>query len=462
MTTFDSPGAPPTGLRKSFLARLSRLAGRRRAALGSIAALAIKCGGTLLIVLTFIVAARSSTPSAFGQLAIAFNALSFLAVTATLGQDTLFVRCWSEYLGRDAGLARGAFRSGWRFVALGAALACTGVYLVGTLGGFGFTQAEILAGCAFLAGQIALAYSSTSCRHIINFVVSEVNRELTWRGVLLATVLASLAFGLTPTVFFTAGAVGSVLAIAIEVDAVRRGFPADVARAPVRTETANWVRRARSMWVSATTEAATQYAEVMLLGLIVSPAEAGSYFVAARVANAFSMLATGLHTYTVSYAANLFFASEHGKLQAILRSVMGVAFAMTTPLLIVMLTAGGWILGLFGPHYSDHVATLAVLAIAGYAITMSGPSSGILQTTGHERLYSRVILAALVVRAALLLVLAPRYGALGAALAWAAVNTPVAIGLSILSRRFAAVDPSVLCVFRRERSGRGDPRFAAG
>lgn len=425
----------------------------RHAMAGSLLTLAIKAGGAVLMVLVFILAARTMGPAEFGHLAVEFNALSFLSVVAILGQDTLFVRSWGEYFGRDDGLARGAFWFGWRVVAGSTAVACAGVAIAAAAGPWPISRSEIAACCIFLAAQIILQYSSNTCRHILNFVVSETNRELTWRLVLLASVLAAIGLGLRRDMFFLAAAAGMLLAIGIETGALRRGFPIAVAKAPLAFRVGAWLTRARSMWMSAGIEAAAQYAEVMLLGLIVSPAEAGAYFVAARVANIFTMLGTGLHTYTVSYAANLYFNRDLGRLQAILRSVMSVALAIATPLLLLIAFGGATILGLFGSHYVNEAGTLLLLSGAAYVAALAGPSSGILQITGHERLYSRVILCALAIRLALLLWLAPRYGAFGAALGWAAVNTPVAVGLSAACRSLCGVDASVLSILAKPAPG---------
>ncbi len=437
------------------VARILAFLRARHALSGSLLSLAIKASGAVLMMVVFILAARTASTADFGHLAVTFNALSFLGVFAVLGQDTLFVRSWGEYFGRDNGLAHGAFWFGWRVVFICGGLAFIGVELLGILGPWQFSASEILAGGFFLVTAIALQYSSNTCRHILNFVVSETNRELTWRLVLLAAVLMASRYGLKPNVFFLAAASGMLLAIGIETLALVRGFPVAVSQAPIRTRAADWLTRSRSMWMSASVEAAAQYAEVMLLGLIVSPAAAGGYFVAARVANIFAMLATGLHTYTVSYAANLYFARQTARLQGILRSVMAVALSITTPILVLVILGGAQILGLFGSHYANQTGTLLLLSGASYVATMSGPSSGILQITGHEKLYSRVIFCALLARLALLAWLAPRYGAFGAALAWASVNAPVAVGLSLACRSLCGVDPSAMSIFRRGSASDG-------
>jgi O-antigen/teichoic acid export membrane protein len=66
--------------------------------------------------------------------------------------------------------------------------------------------------------------------------------------------------------------------------------------------------------------------------------------------------------------------------------------------------------------------------------------------TGGERLWSRIAIVSLILRALLMIYLAPRYGASGAALGWAIVNTPVAIWVALLCRRRCGVDPSALTI----------------
>jgi O-antigen/teichoic acid export membrane protein len=192
-----------------------------------------------------------------------------------------------------------------------------------------------------------------------------------------------------------------------------------------------------------------QYAEVILLGFLVAPAAAATYFIAARIANIFAMISSGLNTYTVTQVSTLHFAGETEGLQHVLRSVMTVVFALVTPLFILLIIAAAPILSIFGPAYGAGYVPLVALASASFIITLSGPSSGILMITGGEKLWSRIAILSLMLRILLMLYLAPRYGASGAAIGWAIVNAPVAIWVSQLCRNRCGVDPSVLSIFSR-------------
>src|SRR5260221_6844395 len=103
---------------------------------GSAAALVIKFTGSVLGFALFALAARNMGHVAFGELALSFNAMSFLAAIAVCGQETLITRSWNEYCGSGRpGLARGASLFGLRVV-IGAA-AITAVAAAGAWAVFG-------------------------------------------------------------------------------------------------------------------------------------------------------------------------------------------------------------------------------------------------------------------------------------------------------------------------------------
>jgi len=431
-----------------MLRSLKRQIEKRRAMAGAVLALAIKASGAVTMLLILTLCSRSMSTGDFGAIAVWFNALSCLAVFGVAGQDNLIVRSWGEYVGQGKlGLARGAYRFGWVVAGLMAATACLALLAANSFLPSKLSGGELAAACAFLAAQILLHYSSHSCRTLRGFRVSEVQRELTARVFLLFAVATHVLGATRFSIFFASFAAGMVLSILIQTIATLRAYPADVAAASPRTALKEWAARGFNMCVNTGVEAVAQYAEVILLGLLVTPAAAAGYFVAARIANIFPMLASGLHTYTVTFASRLHYQGDSEQLQGLLRSVMTVAFALIAPSYVLLMVFGGWLLALFGPGYGANYPTLAVLATACVIITLSGPASGMMMMTGGERLSSRISLGALAIRLAATAALATHFGGLGAAVSWALINAPVAVLLSVLCRRRCGVDPSVLCIF---------------
>jgi O-antigen/teichoic acid export membrane protein len=434
--------------------RLINLILRQRAMAGAMATLIIKASGAILMIVVFTLAARSMSTTAFGELAMWFNALSCLAVAAVFGQETLIGRSWGEYAAQKRpDLMIGAYRFGWTMVTICAAIACCGLLVASCVLPVRLSALALFAACAFVAAQTLLHYSSHSSRMIVGYLVSEPHRELTWRILLLAVVALHLHGSLTLETFFVAAAVGMTLAMAAQLFFTLKNFPVKAKSIRPTYLRREWLGRAFGMFLTATVEGLSQYAEVIVLGFLATPSAAAGYFIAARIANIFPMLSSGLNTYMVTSASHLHFGGKVDRLQNVLRSVMTMAFFLAAPIYIVLALAAGPILSIFGAFYALDRSALIVLATASFIVTLSGPSSALLLITGDEKLWSRIAFFSLALRIALMSRLAPEYGAVGAAASWAMVNIPVAMAASILCRRRCGVDPSALTLLSFFRRG---------
>jgi len=422
---------------------------RYTTAIASVFALGVRASGALLTIAIFTVAGHAMAADEFGRLAVWFNAVSLLAVAAVFGQDTLIMRSWGEYSGRgEFGLARSAYRFGWRVTILSGLGFAVALLVVSRFVDARLSTLALFACPAFLFTQTMLHYSSNSSRAIVGLVVSEINRELTWRLVMLgALIWAVFRQDLSLGQFFVGGVIGMILSLTVQSVAVRRKWKLDNPPAAADVDARGWMAKALSMWISAIIEAISQYADVMLVAYFASPADAGNYFVAARIANIFLMVMTGLHTYSLMHSASLFFSNQRAKLQKLLRTLAMVSLAFVLPAVVGIVLAGSPILSLFGARYASAYPILIVLTLASFARSLCGPAPGILLTTGHERLYSWIVTVATATRLVLTAALAYRYGALGAAVGWAIGNVPLSIGLALICRMVNGIDPTVLAIF---------------
>ncbi len=394
----------------------------------------------------FTLAARAMTAEEFGRLAIWFNAIGFLAVAAVFGQDTLIARSFGEYAGRnDYARAWGAYRFGWVLTLLTGAVFVVAMVVFAPLLFSGVPQPTLLAGAFFLLTQTVLHYSSHSTRAVAGLVVSEISRELIWRGLLLVVIIRSVfQQDLTLAGFFVAAGVGQILSFGFACVSVRRVYRTYDEKAANYADRREWLARSFPMWQSAVLEAASMYFDVVLIGYVASPAAAGDYFAAARIANVFLMALSGLNTVTITRSASLYFSGQLTTLQEMLRSIALLSIGMLAPLLLLIYVFGSGLLTIFGARYASDYPTLVILSTGGFLMSASGSASVLLLTTGHEKLYSRVIGFATIARVALTALLAWLFGAPGAACGWALVNAPLFMLLSAICRRKIGVDPSVL------------------
>lgn len=439
------------------LAKISPLVDKLRSfrtGFAALAAMFMKAGGSLLTLVIFTIAARAMAAEDFGRLAIWFNALAFLGVASCFGQDTLIARSFGEYAGKgDFATAWAAYRYGWIRAVASAITFAAGLYFIAPLWFPTISRTALLAGSMFLLTQTCLHYSSHSSRVMVNFVISEINRELTWRAVLLSVVIfAVLTDGLTPAQFFFASAIGQAMSLIWQLIYVRRTYLSNPPPALNTDKSAEWGARARTMWISAMMEAVGQYADVMLIGFFASPTVAGDYFVAARIASIFILISGGIATYSFAHAAILFFSGQVRRLQDILRSMALACALLSTLLIVLVIVFGDHIVMIFGARYASVYPTLVALSLGAYIMALAGTPSVLLLTTGHERIYSRILAAGTALRLLATSVLAILFGPLGAACGWAMVNAPMTMLLSRVCVAKLGVDPSILSVLRLRKA----------
>lgn len=417
---------------------------------GAVLSLAMKVAGSLAALVMFALAARTMPIADFGLLVIVFNAVSFLAVLAVLGQDTLILRSWGEFFERAPAMARGAITYGLRVSLLGAVTAVTGfVGWAAAIDGR-LATGDLVAVAAFLFTQTLLHYGSSLTRAVRGVFHSEPNRELTWRLPLVAMLAWIMVAGYTTSIaaFFAVAAAGQVAALIFQSIAVGNGMPATIRGSAARYSTGDWTRRSAAMTTAAMAEAANQYADVVLIGALAGPVASAGYFVAARIASVFPMLTSGLHNYSASRIAELYYGGRAHELQRLLARVMLLALALVAALVGLIIVAGPWLLALFGEGYRGEYPILMLLTAVAAFTTLMGPGSMMMLTMGREKLYLKLVVGALAVRIAALVALVPSFGIAGAAIAVGIAIVPFTGLVAWLCARDTGVDPSALAIVR--------------
>jgi O-antigen/teichoic acid export membrane protein len=183
--------------------------------------------------------------------------------------------------------------------------------------------------------------------------------------------------------------------------------------------------------------------DVFLIGLTLGAREAGLYYAASRLANVFAIVGTGLHNFSTREIARLQADHQRVELRRSLRLVSAVTAVLIAAGLAVVLLAGKPLLGLFGPTFEEGYLALVVLAIGAAVTALGGPAPAVLRLTGNEGAYTRIIAGFVLTRAALVVLLAPTVGLLGAAIASAACSCACAVAVNRACRTRVALDPAV-------------------
>ncbi|MGH9170243.1 MAG: polysaccharide biosynthesis C-terminal domain-containing protein [Acidimicrobiales bacterium] len=161
------------------------------------------------------------------------------------------------------------------------------------------------------------------------------------------------------------------------------------------------------------------YFDVLLVGAYMATKYAAAYSVASRyvLLSTFALQAVGNAVPT--QLSRLMDARSYGRVRQVYASTTWWTIAFSWPPLLVLAVFGPLFLSVFGPGYGVASTALAVLALSMLANIGTGPNGVLLLMAGRSRLNLTLQAVGLVTNIVLNLLLIPRIGLLGAAIAWA-------------------------------------------
>ena len=421
---------------------------RRDVTLGVAGTILLKVGSGGLAFALFSLAARTMSADAFGVFAAWLSVAQIGSVVGLVGQELVLVRFLNEYqVERNTALTKGvllfslAMSSVATLVVIAAIAAAAGVR--------GNSWLLISAVSAFMVVNAGLMLGSQIARSLVSILMGEGNREFFWRiaVVLFLSILLFVGGRLDPVTLFAVMAAAMSAGLIAQAIAIARALPGLLA-STARYETRRWRASGLHFWLASILEAANQYFDVILIYWILDPATAGIYFAASRLANVFAMLSAALYTFAARRLPSLYFSRNHEEFEHTLTLMAEVTALCVAGGLVIIWVGASHLLGLFGPAFAAQHWTLVVLAIGTAFQAAGGPSAAILQLTGHEGGYVRVVAANVAIRIIGFLVLIPWFGVLGAAVSATLSLVIATVALNILCRRRTGVDPSVLGLLR--------------
>jgi O-antigen/teichoic acid export membrane protein len=156
---------------------------------------------------------------------------------------------------------------------------------------------------------------------------------------------------------------------------------------------------------------------LFLLGIWGTTEEAGIFGAATRIVMLVSFFLVAVNTIMAPKVAELY---AHGDIHLIRHVVRKFSFLITiasSPLFILLIVKGDFVMGLFGQAFTDGGDVLAILAF-GHAVTaVTGLAGFILMMAGYERDVWTSSLFGVAALIALSLALIPAQGMTGAAIA---------------------------------------------
>ncbi len=171
-------------------------------------------------------------------------------------------------------------------------------------------------------------------------------------------------------------------------------------------------------WIAATLEQGMIWLDVLLVGFIASAAAAGVYGVVARFVGAGLILNTAMRIVVAPMYSRALGRGRPAEAQRTYITTTKWIVAFSTPVYLLFAVFGQTVLSLLGPGFSSGATALLILCMGFIVILTAGNIQSILLMSGHSGLAALNKALALTLNVILLVILVPRLGIEGAALAW--------------------------------------------
>jgi O-antigen/teichoic acid export membrane protein len=379
---------------------------------------------SVLTPLGIILLARWLGAAQFGVYAFAMAVVTLLAIPAGLGLPSVVIRFVSEYHFRgDWARIRGLLGFANRSVLVASLVLMALLVLVAGFPRFGLDSEYRYA--LYLAAPLVVLLGleelrSAALKGVDRVLVGQIPEMVVRPAVFLAGVLVLMAAPVQADaqtalwLYLTAALVAFVLGAVLLLRTVRphmRGLVA-VSDTPV------WVRTALPLLLLGGVQIIGAQMDLILLGLYRSSEETGVYRATFQVAQLVTFAWIAVNTVIAPKLSRLQVAGDRPGLQTLVVQANRVTFVLALPVALVCLVAGEQVLGLvFGVEYRVGYLALSILVGGRLVNALLGSSSTVMRMTGLERQALRGIVAGTLVNLVLNVLLIPRWGIEGAAVA---------------------------------------------
>jgi O-antigen/teichoic acid export membrane protein len=192
--------------------------------------------------------------------------------------------------------------------------------------------------------------------------------------------------------------------------------------------------------------------EIILLGYFTNAEQAGLFSAAWRLASLVAFALTTFGLLCGPLVASAYHRLDLQRLTSIVQLAARLATASAGLMIILLIGGGRLLLGVFGPGFEAAYVPLLALLAGGAVNAFTGVVAYLLTMTGHERTAMWIFCGALAVSLTMNLILIPRFGALGAAIASSTALSSWNIAMVFYVRRKLGIDATA--IGRRTIEGR--------
>jgi len=171
--------------------------------------------------------------------------------------------------------------------------------------------------------------------------------------------------------------------------------------------------------------------DVLMVGHFMDPDHVAVYFATTKILALAHFVYFAVKAGVAQRYSQLLHGGDHSRFTAFVQASVKWTFWPTLALGIVLLALGEPLLSLFGAAFTQGYPLLFVLIIGVLARASVGPTESLLNMSGNQNICAALYAVALCINVALNIVLIPRFGLIGAAIATAAAMAFEASSLSL-------------------------------
>jgi O-antigen/teichoic acid export membrane protein len=401
---------------------------------------------------TTLLLARVMSISDFGAYQFATSFTSVFALIAVIGLDKVSIRRIASYkaAGQHA-LIRGLIQRGQEMVLVAAlALVCIALFVrvVMPLDG---EMSGALAMALPLIPLLALIRVKEAVLQGFRYIVAGQITDLLVRPLLFLTGVAALWY-------YSDRALGAdrVVVLLVLTSALSLTFAALLQRhklasvtcvADAEYETKNWLKSAVSFAIISGVQTVNAQADILMLGVMGGPKEAGVYAVATRVSGLLSLIVFAGTVVLSPVVAGLYATGQNRRLADIVTRVTQVTFASAAVAAVPLCYFRTEILSIFGPEFLAGKMAFVVLVVARVIYTAGGFVGMVLFMTGHEKDAAVAFGVTAAVNIALNAALIPHWSMLGAAIGTGTSIVVLIVLCTYMVRRRMGIGMTIFNVF---------------
>ncbi|MCE2846191.1 MAG: flippase [Sphingobacteriales bacterium] len=389
-------------------------------------ALFLKAGGMVSQYVFTLAVARLCGPVELGRFTLAYTLLQLLNIVTLLGLDNLLTRKLAAAKAeKDTAAFQAAYRNILRIVIISSILCAGLLYLTAEpISLYLFHDPLLANGLRWMALALpafslitlhAAAYRGV--RNMTGFSAYRILIPLFNTGLLLIFLQSNPSPDIAQP--FTLACMIICLAYLF---LWRKQVPKNLHEQSVRSNTRLVLNESLPMMITGSVFFIMNWTDNLLIGLLGTARELAYYDSAFKLASVTALALMAINAIQAPLFAEAYQRKDMPGLADLIYKSTRMLFITTIPASILIVLFAKPLLGLFGPEFVSGELAMKILVAGNVVNALTGSVGILLQMTGHQQEYNRIILWSSLLSVLLCIVLIPKYGIVGAAIASSATR----------------------------------------